>query len=65
MDLSIAKDVRVSGNKTVQVRFDLLNAFDVVNFTPITGVGGTTLSSYQITGADSGRTIQLVMRFNW
>ena len=43
----------------------MLNAFDAVNFTPTAGVGGTTLSNYQITGADSGRVIQLVARYNW
>jgi hypothetical protein len=35
-------------------------------FTPVTNVGGNTLSGYQLTGTQvSGRTGQLVFRFNW
>ena len=65
MDISFSKDVRVQGRKSIQFRIDMINAFDAVNFTPATGVGGTALSNYQLTGADSGRVVQLVTRFNW
>jgi len=40
-----------------------------VNFTPVVGqtnnAFNTTLGDYQITGANSGREVQLVFRFNW
>jgi hypothetical protein len=65
MDLSISKDVRLAGSKAIQVRFDLLNAFDAVNLNPVSGIGSTQVSGYAITGATSGRTIQIVTRFNW
>jgi hypothetical protein len=32
----------------------MLNAFNHANFTPVSGIGNTTLSSYQITTALSG-----------
>ena len=69
MDISFLKEVRLAGRKNVQFRFDLLNAFDAVNLTPVAGVGSTTASGYEITqangGANFGRTIQFVTRFNW
>jgi len=69
MDLTIAKDIKLEGTKTIQVRFDMLNVFDAVNFTPVVGqtnnAFNTTLGDYQITGANSGREVQLVFRFNW
>ena len=64
-DMSIVKDVRIQGRQSVQFRIDMLNMLDSVNFTPVAGVGSTTLAGYQITGATSGRVIQLVARFNW
>ena len=69
MDISFLKEVRLAGRKNVQFRFDMLNAFDAVNLTPVSGVGSTTASGYEITAANNGaafgRTIQLVARFNW
>ena len=71
-DMSIVKDVRIQGRQSIQFRIDMLNMLDNVNFTPVAGVTpnstalpATVLSSYQITGATSGRIIQLVARFNW
>jgi hypothetical protein len=64
-DMSIVKDVRIQGRQSVQFRIDMLNLLDNVNFTPVSGIGSTTLAGYQITGATSGRVVQLVARFNW
>jgi hypothetical protein len=64
-DMSIVKDVRIQGRQSIQFRIDMLNMLDSVNFTPVAGVGSTTLAGYQITGATSGRVVQLVARFNW
>jgi len=65
MDLNLRKMVTLTGRRTLEFRMDMLNVFDVVNFTPVTGVSNTTDASYQITAASSGRTIQLVSRFSW
>jgi hypothetical protein len=64
-DLSFVKEVRLTGRKNLQFRVDMLNALDMVIFNPETGIGNTTLADWQVTGADSSRTIQLVARFNW
>jgi hypothetical protein len=64
-DISIVKEIRLVGRQNVQLRVDMLNAFDAVNFTPVAGVGSSTLANYQITAADSGRVVQLVARYNW
>ena len=60
------KEIRLAGRQNVQLRIDMLNALNNLVFTPVSGVGNTTLSSYQITStALSGRVVQLVARFNW
>ena len=65
-DISIVKEIRLAGRQNVQLRIDMLNVFDAVNFTPVGRRGrDRTLSNYQLTGADSGRVIQLVARYNW
>jgi len=64
-DLSFVKEVKLQGRKNLQLRIDMLNALDLVNFDPESGVGNTTLADWQVTGANSARTIQLVARFNW
>jgi hypothetical protein len=66
VDISVVKEVRIKGRQNFQFRIDLLNAFDNTVFTHQTGVSSTTLSGWQITGTNlSGRTVQLVSRFNW
>ena len=69
VDLSVVKDIRFAGRKSFQFRFDFFNVLDNTVFTPVTNIGGgnaTTLSAFQLTGTQvSGRTGQLVFRFNW
>lgn len=65
MDLNVVKQVRLNNRRSLEFRIDALNLFDAVNFTPVSGIGSTAVSGYQITGATSGRTVQLVARFNW
>ncbi len=65
MDLNIVKMIPLAGRRSLEIRIDALNVFDTVNFTPVTGIGSTVQSGYQITGATSGRVVQLVTRVNW
>jgi hypothetical protein len=67
MDLNFIKLIPLAGRKSVEVRVDAFNVFNTVNFTPTAGVSATTLSGYQlsVSGASSGRVVQLVGRFNW
>ncbi len=58
------------GHKSAEIHFDVLNAFAIANLLPVSGVGGTALSSYQITGTNptngaSQRVVQIQARFNW
>ena len=64
-DLSFVKEVKLQGRQNMQFRVDMLNALGLVNFDPESGVGNTTVADWQLTGANSGRVVQLVMRFNW
>jgi len=67
MDLSIVKLVPITGRVRAEFRIEMLNAFDVVNFNPNTGVGSTTGTGYEVTGltGTSARIIQLVSRVSW
>jgi hypothetical protein len=66
-DVSIAKRVRMRGTTSLELRFEILNAFNNVNFVPRSGIGNQ-ISSYEITsltGTNTARTTQIVARFNW
>jgi len=71
VDLSFIKQIKLVGTQNVQVRFDFLNAFNVQNFTPVSGIGSTASSGYQITAANPNigsaytRTVQFVLRYNF
>ena len=76
-DISIVKRTRVVGHTNFEFHFEMLNAFNHANFTPVAGTTGTgtstspaptSISAYQLTalsGTNTSRTIQLVFRFNW
>ena len=65
-DMSFSKQVPVTGRMNIEFRAEIYNIFNRVNFTPLTGIGGTTASAYEVTGAiDQSRTSQLSLRFNW
>jgi Carboxypeptidase regulatory-like domain/TonB-dependent Receptor Plug Domain len=67
-DMSLVKSVAIKGNMKAEFRIEALNVFNNVNFTPIAGVGSTTLTGYELSGLTSinnARVIQLVTRFNW
>jgi carboxypeptidase family protein len=70
VDLGIEKTFKLKGRTRFHLRAILINAFNIVNFTPVTG-GGTTATAfqsaanYEVTGSDSPRTAELVARFSW
>ncbi len=80
-DIGIAKRVRFGGETSVEFRVDVLNAFDNVNFVPVSGMvpGVTTTNTdnranganpddYDVTtltGTNNARVVQLVARFRW
>ena len=45
-DLSFVKEVKLQGRKNLQLRVDMLNALDLVNFAPVTGLGGDARSDF-------------------
>ncbi len=66
-DVSLSKRVPVVGRTNAEFRVEALNVFNHVNYTPVGGIGNT-LSNYEVTnlnGANTSRTVQLVVRFNW
>jgi hypothetical protein len=65
-DMSFGKRVPITNRVNFEFRAEVYNVFNTVNFTPLTGVGGTTASSYEVTGArDQQRTTQLIFRINF
>jgi hypothetical protein len=63
-DLSAVKRVAIKGRVNFEFRAEFLNAFNHPWFSPVTGVGDDP-DDFRVTGADSGREIQLVWRINW
>jgi hypothetical protein len=67
VDLSIVKLVPITGRVRAEFRIEMLNAFDTVNFSPVTGIGSVA-TNYEVTaltGATNARIIQLVSRVSW
>ena len=63
VDLSVKKRIPFTRKSNVEVQFDLLNAFDAVNFTPVFQAGGRgntkiTVTSSAMTGAN-GQPLQV------
>jgi hypothetical protein len=73
VDLSVAKLVPLSGRVRAEFRFELLNAFDIVNFAPVRGgVTGNWIGAdpndYELNGLDgitTSRVVQIVSRISW
>jgi hypothetical protein len=63
-DLSAEKRIPIKGRVNFIFRAEFLNAFNTPWFTPVTGIGNDP-DDYLVTGATSGRDIQLVFRVNW
>jgi hypothetical protein len=75
-DLRISKRTTIAGHVNFEFATEFLNVFNHPNFLPLasvnnaltTGIGGSTLTGFQLTnltGTDTRRTIQLVARVNW
>ena len=75
-DIRISKRTALVGRSNFEFAAEFLNAFNHPNFLPLasvngnltTGIGGSTLTGFQLTnlnGADQRRLIQLVARINW
>ncbi len=72
-DVGVTKRFNLRGTMNVEVRGDVLNVFDNVNFNPVANPG-TGASIFQVTSAyndpsntydPGGRLGQLMIRFNW
>ena len=73
VDFGITKKFALGGTRNVEVRFDVLNLFDNINFNPVANPG-TGATIFQTTSAytdasntydPGGRLGQLMFRFNW
>ena len=67
MDISVMKVVPIVGRVRVEFRAEMLNAFNWVNYVPVTGLG-TTRGNYEVsglTGTNTARIMQLVTRVTW
>ena len=73
VDFTFRKTLKAGGKRTVQVQFDMLNAFNAINFNPVLNPG-TGATIFQVTSAyqdlsntfdPGGRLGQISWRFNW
>jgi hypothetical protein len=63
-DLSTSKRIQIHGNTNFEFRAEFLNAFNTPWFTPV-ATATSDPDDYRVTGAQSGRTVQLVFRLNF
>jgi hypothetical protein len=73
VDFGVTKKFPLGGTRNVEVRFDVLNLFDNINFNPVANPG-TGANIFVATSAytdpsntydPGGRLGQLMFRFNW
>ena len=65
VNLGIAKSFHVKGQSQLSFRAQLINAFNMANFTPVASASSTA-SAYEVTGlSDQPRVAELVFRFTW
>jgi len=71
MDLSIVKAVPIKGRVRAEFRIEMLNAFNTLNYSPVTGLGSSTRDGFETNsligagGAFTSRVVQLVSRVSW
>jgi hypothetical protein len=63
-DLSTTKRVRIKGRVNAEFRAEFLNAFNHPWFSPAGGLGDDP-DDFRVTGADSGRVVQVISRISW
>jgi hypothetical protein len=66
-DITISKRFPIKGRMNFELRAEILNAFNNVNYVPVGGLGNQ-LTGYevtQLTGTNVARVMQIIMRFNW
>ncbi len=64
-DVGIEKQFRIKGDLKLLFRAELLNAFNLVNFTPV-ATASNAATAYEVTGlVDGPRIAQLVARISW
>jgi hypothetical protein len=66
VDLSVVKLIPIAGRVRAEVRFEMLNAFNWINFNPF-DTTSTTATSWQATSyvGTAARIIQIVSRVTW
>jgi hypothetical protein len=67
LDISVVKAVPITGRVRAEFRIEMLNAFNWVNYSPVTGLGDDP-TDYEVTGLNgipTSRIIQLVSRVTW
>lgn len=68
VDISIMKVLPIVKRIQAEFRIEMLNAFNTVNYVPVTGVGSTTGAGFEVnglTGTNTARVVQLVSRISW
>ena len=63
-DISTTKRIPIKGRVNAEFRAEFLNAFNHPWFSPVAGVGDDP-DDFRVTGADSGRVVQLISRISW
>jgi hypothetical protein len=67
VDLAIVKLVPIAGSVRAELRAEVLNAFNWVNFSPVTGIGASSVAYEvgQVLGETQARVVQITARVSW
>lgn len=64
VDISVAKMIPIKGRVRGEFRFEVLNLFNAINFSPVASTS-TNATAHEVTGGGAVRFIQLVSRISW
>ena len=64
VDISVSKTVPIKGRVRGEFRFEVLNLFNAINFSPVASTS-TNATAHEVTGGGAVRFIQLVSRISW
>ncbi|MCX6538875.1 MAG: TonB-dependent receptor [Acidobacteria bacterium] len=66
VDMNLVKQLALVKGIALEGQLQVFNVFNRVNFNPVSGVGGSTTTNYEVTSAnDQSRTMQMAIRISW
>jgi len=66
VDMNLGKQIPITSRVNFEFQVNIYNVFNSLNFNPVSGIGSSAFSGYEVTGAQNqSRTGQLAFRINF